>query len=280
MKKYSIKIAVILLLGIICPGLASAEIDWRMEQIIKLDEKPVDMVVSVKGTYLFVLTDDGVIHAYDSEGNVEGEIFVGKEVDKIACGSKDNIIFLKCTKKKEIQKIVFDFIKVINTEGSPFKGNADAPIVIAVFTDYQCPYCGRLSTLLDQVLDNNEGLVKIVSKNFPLRMHRHARDAAAAALAAYEMGKFWEYHEALYENMHQLSNEKFLEIATSLGLDPDKFEQEMKSERIREKISQEIMEAEKVGATGTPTVFVNGRKLRNRSIDGFQNIIDALLNKQ
>ena len=111
-------------------------------------------------------------------------------------------------------------------------------------------------------------------------MHGYARKAAAAALAAYKMGKFWEFHKALYENYRQLSDEKVLEIATGLGLDPDNFKQEMTSEKIRNKIDQDIIEAEKAGATGTPTVFVNGRRLRDRSLDGFQDIIDTLLKKQ
>lgn len=111
-------------------------------------------------------------------------------------------------------------------------------------------------------------------------MHGYARDAAAAALTAYKMGKFWEFHEALYENSYQLSDEKIREIASSLGLDPDAFEQEMKSIEIQKKIDQDMIEAEKAGVTGTPSVFVNGRRLRNRSIDGFQDIINTLLNKK
>ena len=280
MNRYSIKIAVVLLLGLICPGLASAEIDLRIEQTIKLDEKPIDTAVSVKGTYLFVLTDDGIVHTYDSDGNVKGEFYVGENVDKIACGHNDNILILSSKKNREVQKIVFDFIEVINIEGSPYKGNADAPIVIVVFTDYQCPYCSRLSPILDQVIENNKGMVKVVTKNFPLPMHGFARNAAAAALAAHKMGKFWEFHKALYENSYQLSEKKLLEIATGLGLDPDKFKQEMESKEIRKKIDRDIMEAEDAGATGTPTVFVNGRKLRNRSLEGFQDIINTLLNEQ
>ena len=281
MNRYRITIAVVLLLGIIiCPGLASAEIDWWIDQTIKLDEKPLDTAMSVSGTYLFALTDDGIVHAYDSDGNIKGEIYVGKNVDHIDCGPEENILILNSKKNREIQKIVFEFIEAINTEGSPFKGNADAPIVIAVFTDYQCPYCARLWSLLEKVLNNNKDTVRIVSKNYPLPMHGYARYAAAAALAAFKMGKFREFDEALFRNAHELSDDKLLEIATGLGLDPDEFEKEMKSQEIQRKIEKDMMEAEKVGITGTPTVFINGRKLRNRTLDGFQDIINSLLNKQ
>ena len=95
------------------------------------------MAMSVGGTYLFALTEDGIVHAYDTEGNIKGEIYVGKKVDSIACGPQENILILKSKKNREIQKLVFDFIEHINIEGSPYRGNADAPIVIAVFTDYQ-----------------------------------------------------------------------------------------------------------------------------------------------
>ena len=111
-------------------------------------------------------------------------------------------------------------------------------------------------------------------------MHSYARKAAAAALVAYKMGKFWEFNDALFENIHQLNDKKVREIATDLGFDPDEFEKEMKSEKIQNKIDQDIKEAEKAGVTGTPAVFVNGRRLRDRSLKGFQDIIDTLLKKR
>ena len=137
MKKYVIKIVFVLLIGLICPWSASAEVEWRIEQTIKLDKKPIDMVMSAGGAYLFALTEDGIVHAYDSDGNLKAEINVGKNVDTIACGPRENVLVLKSKRNKEIQKIVFDFIEHINIEGFPFRGNADAPVVIALFTDYQ-----------------------------------------------------------------------------------------------------------------------------------------------
>lgn len=111
-------------------------------------------------------------------------------------------------------------------------------------------------------------------------MHGYARSAAAAALAAYKMGKFGEFQDALYENRYQLNDENMLKIAARLGLDPDEFEKEMKSKEIQNKINQDIRDAEKAGATGTPTVFINGRRLRDRSLAGFQDVIDTLLKKK
>lgn len=119
------------------PWPASAKIEWEIDQVINPGEKPLDMVTSNRGTYLFILTDDGIVHVYDSDGNIKDEINVGKNVDHIACGSKENILLLKSKKSEEIQKIAFEFIEKINTAGSPYKGKADAPVVIVEFTDYQ-----------------------------------------------------------------------------------------------------------------------------------------------
>ena len=137
MKKYPIKFFFVLFMCLICPQFALAEIEWETQQIINFDETPVDMVMSARGTYLFVLTDDGVIHVYDSTGNLKGQVEAGKGVDKIACGPSENQLILKYKKNKEIKKIVIDFIQDIDIEGSPYKGNKNAPVVIAVFTDYQ-----------------------------------------------------------------------------------------------------------------------------------------------
>ena len=110
-------------------------------------------------------------------------------------------------------------------------------------------------------------------------MHRYARNAAAAALAADSMGKFWEIHEALYKNK-KLDDEKVREIASNLGLDPDVFIKIMKSRAIQEKISKDVRDAKKVGVNGTPTIFINGRLLRDRSVEGFQDAIEEQLKKK
>lgn len=107
-----------------------------------------------------------------------------------------------------------------------------------------------------------------------------ARDAAAAALVADSMGKFQEIQKTLYKNARKINDEKIHEIATGLGLNPEEFLKNMKSKKIQDKINQDIMDAKKAGITGTPTIFINGKRLRDRSIGGFQEIIDAQLKKK
>ena len=111
-------------------------------------------------------------------------------------------------------------------------------------------------------------------------MHSNARNAAAAALTADSMGKFWEFHEALYKNSTDLSMKKIREIAIGLGFDPDEFVKEMKSKKIQDRIDQDVMEAEKADVHGTPTIFINGRLLRDRTLEGLQEAIEKELEKK
>lgn len=280
MKRFLSLTMVIMFFYMIFPLPALAEVEWETQQVLNFKRKPVDVAVSARGSYLFVLTDDGIIHVYDSNGEQKGRIEAGKHVDKIACGSNENILLLKDSKSREIRKIKIDFIQDIDIKGSPYKGNKDAPVVIVVFTDYQCPYCARLVPTLDQVIADNRDNVKLVIKNFPLPMHSYAKKAAEASLAAYSMGKFWEFHDALFKNSKQLNDKKVREIATSLGLDPDELERKMNSKEVRKKINRDKTDADKVDVRGTPTIFINGRKLRDRSVEGFQDVIDTMLKKK
>jgi predicted DsbA family dithiol-disulfide isomerase len=273
-KNFSI-ISFILCLALTYPSLA--EVEWQTTQTLHLDRKPVDVVVSSRGSYIFILTDDGIIHVYDSTYNLKGKIDAGKNTESIACGPDENILILKNRKDKEIRTVLVEFIQEINIEGSPFMGRADAPVVMVVFTDYQCPYCERLKAVYEQLIENNKETLKIVIKNFPLSTHSFARKAAGMALAADAMGKFWEIQDRLYKDTKQMNNTLVREIATDLKLDPNEFESKINSKEIQNRISRDIMDAEKAGVRGTPTVFINGRIIKDRSIKGIQKIIDTQL---
>jgi protein-disulfide isomerase len=132
--------------------------------------------------------------------------------------------------------------------------------------------------LLEQVFERNQESIKIVYKNLPLRNHKMAKPAALAALAANEQGKFWEYHDKLFAETKILP-ESIDRIATELGLDIDRFKNDIRSTKLQNIIKRDIAEANKYGVTGTPTVFINGRKLKQRSLNGFQSIIDDELKK-
>jgi protein-disulfide isomerase len=131
--------------------------------------------------------------------------------------------------------------------------------------------------LFEQVLDKYPDSVKVVFKHYPLSFHKQALPAALASMAAAEQGKFWEYHDELFINQKSLAKEKYLEIAENLGLDLKKFSLDMMRPSLRQKIEQDVAEAKKAGVTGTPTIFVNGRKLKNRDIAAISKLIDEEL---
>jgi protein-disulfide isomerase len=134
-----------------------------------------------------------------------------------------------------------------------------------------------LAPLLEQVLEKNPKTVKIVFKNFPIRSHRFAVSAALAALAAGRQGKFWEFHDELFINHNQLDEEKFQQIADGLKLNKDQFEKDRQDPLLLEIVKHDFNQGIEAGVNSVPTVFVNGRRLKQRSLDGFQKLIDKEL---
>lgn len=120
-------------------------------------------------------------------------------------------------------------------------------------------------------------MVKLAIKNFPLPNHKFARQAAVAALAANRQGKFWEFHDELYKNYSRLSEEKIQEIAQQVGLDTAKLDQDMKAPEINAIVENDLREGKNAGVRGIPTIFINGRLLRDRSFAGFQAAIEKEL---
>ncbi|MBW2467101.1 MAG: thioredoxin domain-containing protein [Deltaproteobacteria bacterium] len=134
--------------------------------------------------------------------------------------------------------------------------------------------------LFEQVLDRYPESVKVVFKHYPLDFHKQAFPAALASMAAAEQGRFWEYHDELFLQQGKLHEDKYPEIARNLGLDLKKFSLDMMRPSVRKKIEQDIAEAKKAGITGTPTIFVNGRKLKKRGFGAISKMIEAELAKQ
>lgn len=134
--------------------------------------------------------------------------------------------------------------------------------------------------LFEQVLDKYPDTVKVVFKNYPLGFHKQAVPAALAALAAAEQGRFWAYHDELFLNQNSLSSEKYMEIARNMGLDQEKFSLDMMRPSLQQKIELDIADAKKAGVTGTPTIFVNGRRLKNRDFESLSRLIDEEIEAQ
>ena len=122
--------------------------------------------------------------------------------------------------------------------------------------------------------------VKLAHKNFPLRNHKFAVNAAKAALAAHRQGRFWDYHHRLLENYEQLNDAKFQALAADLGLDLEGFNKDMNDPSIQRLIYRDFKEGQDAGIRGIPAVFINGKLLKNTSGPVFQRMIDAELQKR
>ena len=159
-------------------------------------------------------------------------------------------------------------------------GPADGKVLIVEFSDYQCPFCSQAEPLLDQVMQAYPKDVKRVYKQFPLTsIHPNAMPASKAAIAAGKQGKFWEMHAKLFGNQRELSPENYKKWAGELKLDLAKFEKDMASPEVQSQIDKEMQEARAADVTGTPTIFVNGKRLQQRSFEGFKAAIDAAMPK-
>jgi protein-disulfide isomerase len=121
--------------------------------------------------------------------------------------------------------------------------------------------------------------VKLVHKNFPIRSHKFAFKAAVAAMAAGGQGKFWEFHDELYKNYNQLNDQKIKEIATMLQLDETRFGDQQNNPAIIDHIRKDYEEGIQLGIRGIPTVFINGKKIRDRSMNNLEAEIDKELEK-
>ncbi|NJI72270.1 thioredoxin domain-containing protein [Sphingobacterium kitahiroshimense] len=141
------------------------------------------------------------------------------------------------------------------------QGNLNADLVIVEYGDYQCPYCGAAYPVLKQLLERFSEEVKFVFRNFPLsEMHEFALSAAIAAEAASLQDKFWEMHDAIYENQEYLDDLYLYKLAEKIGLDMEKFKSDIQRAELTDRIDADFQGGIISGVNGTPSFYVNGRK--------------------
>jgi protein-disulfide isomerase len=170
--------------------------------------------------------------------------------------------------------------KKIDIASAPVRGPKNAPVTIVEFSDFQCPFCGRAVPTLKAIKEQYGNKVKVAFKNQPLPMHPDARPAAAAAMAANEQGKFWEYHDKLFANQQALDRASLEKYAAEVGLNMPKFKAALDTNKFEQRITADATEATRAGVNGTPTFFINGRKLFGvQSVEAFKAIIDDELKK-
>ena len=161
---------------------------------------------------------------------------------------------------------------------APALGPASAPVTMVEFSDYQCPYCRRAQGTVEELVAKYKDKLRLVHRDFPLEGHPRALPAARAARCAGEQGRFWDYHRGLLTVLGDFSEQDFKGRAATLGLDGSKFEACLQSPRHDEEIRASIEDGTRIGVTGTPAFFINGRMLFGaRPIQQFEEVIDAEL---
>lgn len=161
-------------------------------------------------------------------------------------------------------------------------GNAKASETIVEYADVQCPACAAYNPVVNQVLDNYNGKVRLVYRFFPLPQHQNAVIGAQSAYAAWKLGKFAQMKDKLYDTQAdwgELPNDqaqaKFLEYAKSLGMDQNKFKNLMGSQAAKDFVQSDNQEASSLGLNSTPTFFLQGRLIVPQGLSDFKTLIDA-----
>ncbi|MDR0517167.1 MAG: thioredoxin domain-containing protein [Fibromonadaceae bacterium] len=161
--------------------------------------------------------------------------------------------------KQEIEKA--NKIWDMQIESSPSIGSPKAKIVVVMFSEFQCPYCARITPYLDSLTRTYPDKIRLVYKHFPLSFHTAAPAAAAASIAAHKQGKFWEYNWKLAPNFGSLNDSTFVAVATEVGLNIEQFKKEMVLDADKQAIIDRDMNlGMEVGVQGTPNFYINGKR--------------------
>ncbi len=166
----------------------------------------------------------------------------------------------------------------VSTEGAPFRGAAAAPVTIVEFQDFHCPFCKRVQGTLGELLARYGDKVKLVHRDFPIDgLHPQARRLHEAARCANEQGKFWPFHDLLYARS-PAKPEQLQASAQEVGLNLPAFEQCVASGKYRAAVQRDVDEGVRLGITGTPSFFINGRQLTGaQPLENFAAAIDEEL---
>ena len=171
----------------------------------------------------------------------------------------------------------------ISLDDDPVMGSEDAPVTIVEFSDFQCPFCARFFSQTLPLIEKDyidSGKVKLVYRDFPLSFHQNAQKAAEASECADEQGKFWEYHDKMFENQNALDTTSLKKYAEDLGLDTAEFNDCLDSGQMASKVQNDVNDGQKYGVTGTPTFFINGIKVVGaQPYSAFHEVINQELNR-
>ncbi len=168
--------------------------------------------------------------------------------------------------------------KVVSSGKEPFKGGANAKVVIYEFSDFECPFCSRGNEVIKKVVTEYGDKIKLVFRHFPLSFHPQAEPSAIASMCAAKQGKFWEMHDKMFENQKDLGTDSFKKWSGEIGLNQDDFNKCFDNKETKSLVDADMKAAEEMGVNSTPTFFVNGKKIAGALPFGqFKAMIDEEL---
>ncbi len=204
----------------------------------------------------------------------EGQAKILERLDKIEANQQKVLASAKPGRQRP--QIDYNTVYSIDIGKSAVRGGKDAKVTLVEFSDIQCPYSQRAQPLITQLLEAFPNDFQHVFKNFPLSFHKRAKPAAQACLAAGLQGKYWEMHALAFKNPKKLEDSDLTGYAKEIGLDVEKFEKDLKGNDVEAMIAKEIADARKAKVSGTPTLFLNGKRVKDRSLEGMKKTIEAL----
>ena len=287
---------------IVGPKLAQAERDLfearkeGLDQII--EEKLLDTEAKRQGTTKDDLIKKGV-HDKFKIGDKEVDEFYkerkdqmqGKKLDEVKSNIQGHLfreryqkLYGQLTsglrKKAEVEILIKGPTVEVEEGDSPAIGPKGAPVKVVEFTDYQCPFCGRVRQTVSQILEEYKGKVRYVIRDFPLSFHKDALKAHEGAHCAADQGKYWEMNKKLFADQSKIQVEDLKKYAAEIKLDTKKFADCLDSGKYTEKVRKSQEYGEKIGVSGTPAFFINGRMISGaRPFEAFKEIIDDELRK-
>ncbi len=262
------------------PSSANGNVNWTVKASWKLPAKPIDFAQSLDNKKVFFLTEDAKVHVFTAEGQQLGSVPVAAGVSAIDIAPRGEMLYLLNGQDNSYTAMDVSFNQQIDLTGAPIRGKEDAPVTIVEFSDFQCPFCSRMMPVLEKVLAGHPDTVRVAFKHLPLsRIHPQAERAARAAIAAQKQGKFWEVHDAFFSMAEaDWASADVIEItAKKAGLDMARFVSDWNSEETRMKLAKDIMDAQNADVNATPSLFINGKPVQDRSPEVIEKMITEAL---
>jgi len=250
----------------------AGDLNWSVQASWHIPAKPLDIVQSLDNKKVFILGADAKVYIFTPDGKQLGALPVDPSVNAIDIAARGEMLYLVNNKTNTYTAIDVSFNQKIDVTGAPVRGKVDAPVTLVVFSDFECPWCGKLEPVIAELLAQNQDKLRIIFKHLPLPMHQQAEAAALAAIAAQRQGKFWEMHDALFQTTAWTLN-TIDETALRIGLNMEKFRADLASQETQAQLAKDKTDAQAADVTATPSMFINGRPVRDRALPNLQKMV-------